>query len=416
MKQLKAYPQIYGFTIKWLLLAVCVGVLAGSASAFFLISLDWVTQYREKNFWLYYLLPLAGLLSGLLYYYAGKSVEAGNNLVIDEIAQPKKRIPWHMSPLVLIGTLLTHLVGGSAGREGTAVQMGASLADQLDRFFPFSSDDRRILLICGVSAGFASVFGTPLAGTIFALEVYRAGQMRFQALMPALFAALTAHLVCESWGARHTLYTVSDVVAITPINILLALLAGLVFAFAGWIFKLSVPFLKKYFNKIPYPPLRPVLGGLIVLVLLLSIGDFRLAGLGIPTIVESFSMPQSYTLVALKFLLTAITLAAGFKGGEVTPLFFIGATLGSALSIVIPLPVSVLAALGFVAVFAAAANTPVACVLMGIELFGGQNVVFIAVACVVAYMFSGQTSIYSSQRTGASKHVFRNRQTDKRLG
>lgn len=415
MKQLTAYLRIFSFTIKWLLVAGIVGIFAGSASAFFLISLDWLTEYRGENFWLYYLLPIVGLIIGLLYHYLGKSVEGGNNQIIDAIIHPRARIPWRMAPLVLIGTLLTHLVGGSAGREGTAVQMSGSLADQLNRIFPFEEKDRKILLICGVSAGFASVFGTPLAGTIFALEVFIIGRMRYEALIPALFAAVIADMACKALGATHTLYLVPDIAAVNPINLLFAIVAGLAFAFAGWLFSWSIPFFKQYFNRIQYPPVRPVLGGTIVLILLLSIGDFRLAGLGIPTIVESFSIQQSYSLVALKMLLTALTLAAGFKGGEVTPLFFIGATLGSALSVIIPLPISVLAAMGFVAVFSAAANTPIACVLMGIELFGAQNVVFIAIACLVAYLFSGHTGIYSSQIIGSAKHPVWNSHKNKNL-
>jgi len=409
------YIQLFGFTLKWLLIAGLVGILSGSASALFLISLSWLTDYREQNFWLYYLLPPAGLIVGLMYYYLGKSVEGGNNQLIDEIIQPQKRIPWHMTPLVLVGTLITHLVGGSAGREGTAVQMGGSLADQLSRFFPFSERDRKILLICGISAGFASVFGTPLAGTVFALEVYIIGRMRYEALIPALFAAVIADQACKLWGATHTNYLFDSITAVTPINLLLAFLAGIIFAFAGWLFNHSIPFFKPYFNRIPYPPLRPFAGGIIVLLLLLLINDFRVAGLGIPTIVESFVTPQPYYLFILKILLTSLTLASGFKGGEVTPLFFVGATLGSVLSLFIPLPVSLLATMGFVAVFAAAANTPIACILMGIELFGGQNAIFIAIACLMAYLFSGHSGIYSSQIIGTPKHLIWNSHKRKNL-
>jgi H+/Cl- antiporter ClcA len=266
-----------------------------------------------------------------------------------------------------------------------------------------------------VSAGFASVFGTPLAGTVFALEVYIIGRMRYEALIPSLFAAIIADLVCKTWGATHTHYSVAVLTSVTPINLMFALLAGLVFAFAGRLFNLSIPFLKPYFNKITYAPLRPMLGGIIVLILLLGINDFRIAGLGIPTILDSFTSQQPYNLFLLKILLTAITLASGFKGGEVTPLFFIGATLGSALSFFIPLPVSLLAAMGFVAVFSAAANTPLACVLMGIELFGGQNAIFIAVACLIAYLFSGHSGIYSSQIIGSPKHLIWNSHKRKNL-
>ena len=399
--------QIYlaGFILKWLIIAGITGAVAGSASALFLVSLDWVGNYREANRWIYFLLPLAGFLIGIIYYYLGRTVEKGNNQIIDEIIQPRETISWRMAPLVLIGTLITHLTGGSAGREGTAVQMGGALADQLNRIFPLRKRDRKILLICGVSAGFASVFGTPLAGTIFALEVYIIGRMRYEALIPALFAALIADYVCTLWGVGHTHYLIQSLTEISWLNFLLAIGAGLIFALGGWLFNISIPFFKKYFNYISYPPLRPVAGGIILIALYFLINDFRFAGLGIDTISESFTTQQPFHFFLFKIILTAITLSSGFKGGEVTPLFFVGATLGSAISLFVPLPVDLLAAMGFVAVFAAAANTPLACVLMGIELFGSEQEVFIAIACLIAYLFSGHTGIYSSQLVGSPKHL-----------
>lgn len=411
----KTHLHILSFTLKWLLLAGIVGILSGSASAFFLIALDWATNYRETNFWIYYLLPVIGLLIGLLYHYFGKSIEKGNNQIIDEITQPQKRLPWHMAPLVLLGTLLTHLGGGSAGREGTAVQMGGSLADQLNHIFPFNARDRKILLICGISGGFASVFGTPLAGTVFALEVYIIGRMRYEALIPSLFAAIIADIICSMWGASHLHYSIQTITDISFKNLLITVLAGVIFAFAGWMFNKLIPLLKSFFDKIPYPPLRPFVGGIIVLIVLFSLKDFRLAGLGIPTIVESFTIAQPGYLFLLKILLTAITLSSGFKGGEVTPLFFIGASLGSALSLFLPLPTDLLAAMGFVAVFAAAANTPLACVFMGIELFGSQHALFIAIACFIAYLFSGHSGIYGSQVIGSPKHLLWTRHKGKNL-
>lgn len=388
-----------------MLIGGTVGVLSGSASAFFLFALNWATNYRENHSWLYYFLPLGGFIVGALYYYFGRTVEKGNNQIIDEIIQPQTRIPWIMAPLVLVGTLITHFVGGSAGREGTAVQMGGAIADQLNRIIPLKARDRRILLICGVSAGFASVFGTPLAGTIFALEVYIIGRMRYEALVPSLFAAVIGDIVCRNWGAPHLHFTISSLTKISVPNFLWAVCAGLVFALGGWLFNKSIPFFKLIFNKIAFPPLRPVAGGIILLILLFIISDYRFMGLGLPTISESFTRQQPLHFFLVKILFTTITLSAGFKGGEVTPLFFIGATLGSAISLFIPLPTDLLAAMGFVAVFAAAANTPIACVLMGIELFGGEHATFIAIACLIAYLFSGHSGIYSSQLIGSPKHL-----------
>ncbi|WP_207533812.1 chloride channel protein [Desertivirga arenae] len=411
----KGLPDLLLFTFKWLGLATLVGILAGSASALFLISLAEATSIRQENSWLFYFLPVAGLLVGLIYYYLGKDVEKGNNQIIDEVIEPQQKISWRMAPLVLIGTLLTHVAGGSAGREGTAVQMGGSLADQLNHFFQFSLSDRRTLLVCGVSAGFASVFGTPLAGTVFALEVYIIGKMRYESLIPALFAAITGDFICKLWGAHHTHYHISSSTELTVIPFLLAIAAGLIFALGGWLFTNAIPFFKQFFNKVSFPPLRPFVGGIILVVLFLVIDKGRFAGLGVETIVESFSRRQPLYFFLLKILLTSLTLASGFKGGEVTPLFFVGATLGSAIALFIPLPADLLAAMGFVAVFAAAANTPLACILMGIELFGSEHSIFIAIACIIAYLFSGHTGIYSSQQVGSPKHAIWGLHKRKRL-
>lgn len=411
----KGLPDLLLFTLKWLGLAALIGILAGSASALFLISLAKVTNIRQDNSWLFYCLPIAGFLVGLLYHHFGKEVEKGNNQIIDEVIEPRQKISWRMTPLVLIGTLLTHLVGGSAGREGTAVQMGGSLADQFSHLFPGNPEDRRTLLICGVSAGFASVFGTPLAGTVFALEVYIIGRMRYESLIPALFAALTADLVCSLWGAHHTQYQIGTSTELAAVPLFYAIAAGLIFAFGGWLFTNAIPFFKKYFQKLQYPPVRPFIGGIVLLLLFTVLDKTRFGGLGVDTIVESFGRQQPLHFFLIKILLTSLTLASGFKGGEVTPLFFVGATLGSAISLFIPLPVDLLAAMGFVAVFAAAANTPLACILMGIELFGSEHGVFIAVACLVAYLFSGHTGIYSSQLIGSPKHSMWRIQKGKRL-
>lgn len=391
------------FTFKWLLIALTAGVLAGSASAWFLLSLETVTGWRGQHPGLIWLLPLAGLLIGCMYHFYGKEVVKGNNQLIEEIQNPRKIIPLVMAPLVYLGTVITHLFGGSAGREGTAVQMGGAFADQLTRVFRLRSRDRKVVLICGISAGFASVFGTPLAGAVFGLEVFVIGSMVYGAILPCFLSAVIADLVCRAWGAGHTPYAVSMVPELGAAGILLSVAAGILFGMTARGFAGLNHFLADVFRRIQFPPLRPFAGGLLLLLLFWMIGDPRYQGLGIPAITEAFSVQQNWYVFLVKLGLTALTLGAGFKGGEVTPLFFIGATLGSALSVVFPLPVSLLAAMGLTAVFAGAANTPIACVLLGIELFGADSAVYIAIACVVSYLFSGHTGIYGSQVIGHSK-------------
>jgi H+/Cl- antiporter ClcA len=390
--------------IKWLIIIIASGALIGSASAFFLTALNWVTNYREANVWIISLLPLAGLTIGFTYYYWGKKAVKGNNLLLEEYHEPKKAIPFIMAPLVLFGTLVTHLFGGSAGREGTAVQMGGAIADRLTSPFRLRQQDRQIIIIIGISAGFASVFGTPLAGAIFALEVMALRRMRFDALLPSLLAAYIADYTCRLWGVPHTHYNIAAIPYIDVATTLWVILAGALFGLTAWLFSKFSHLFSGMFSYIKYPPLRPFIGGIIIAATVWAMGTTKYIGLGIPTIVDAFNteLPQ-YDFI-IKLLLTTLTLSAGFKGGEVTPLFFIGAALGNALGFYIPLPLALLAGMGFVAVFAGATNTPFACTIMGMELFGWQCGLYTGIACIIAYLCAGHTGIYTSQATG-TKHL-----------
>lgn len=399
------YPLLL-YSIKWILISACIGGIVGSASALFLLTLDWATNYREAHTAIIWLLPIAGFIIGIMYLYVGSSVSKGNNQILEEFYTPKQKIPFRMAPLIFLGTIITHLFGGSAGREGTAVQMGAAIADQIRAMFRLKQRDRNTILVLGVSAGFASVFGTPMAGAVFAIEVMIIGRMRYDALLPSILVALVAHYVCTLFPVHHTHYAILEVPAFSAEFILWIVLCGLLFGITARVFAaLTSTFTTLFSNLFRYAPIRPLVGGAIIALVVYSIGTTKYIGLGIPTIQAAFTNELPWFDFAVKILFTAFTLGAGFKGGEVTPLFFIGATLGNALAWFVPLPYALLAGMGFVAVFAGATNTPIACTFMGIELFGIDAGIYIALACITAYFFSGHTSIYGSQIIGSPKHA-----------
>lgn len=394
-----------GTMLEWLLLGALVGVACGIASAIFLFALGEATDFRTGHEALVYALPVAGLAIGLVYERWGAPIRGGNNLVLDTLHEDRAQIPLRMGPMVLVGTVLTHLFGGSAGREGTAVQMGASLADVVAHRFRVGKRTRRQILAAGIAGGFGSVFGTPIAGTMFGLEVACVGRMDYGAVFPALVAATVGDLVTRGLGIHHTAYPAPAPLAVTPLVLAKWAVLGLAVAATSVAFIELTHRLKKLFERrFARLPIRMMMGGLCVVAMWKLVGTSDYLGLGVPTIVRAFSDDHlAFYAFAAKLVFTAVTLAAGFLGGEVTPLFFVGAALGNAMAPVLGLPLDLAAGVAMAAVFGTCANTPFALSIMAVEIMGASVVPHVVVVSVVAYLMSGHRGIYPAQRIAFRK-------------
>jgi H+/Cl- antiporter ClcA len=393
--------RLLASTVRWIVWGAVVGLIAGVAAFVFLRSLEWATDTRIDHPALLLGLPAAGLVVGLTYHYLGGRSGGGNALLIDEIHEPRTWLPRRMAPLVLASTIVGHLFGASIGREGTAVQMAGSLTDSAARVARLGPAERRVLLIASIAGGFGAVFGVPVAGTIFALEVQTVGRIRFDALVPAFVAAITGDLVVRGLGYEHDGLPAIGDVSVDAALLAKCAIAGVAFGLTAIVFTDLTHALRQMMARlVSWPPLRPMLGG-IVLVALVAVPDGRAyLGLSTPLVADALAGGAGVAAgaFALKLLFTSVSLGTGFQGGEVTPLFVMGATLGVSLAHVLDVPVALLAAVGFVAVFAGASNTPLACTVMAAELFGSAIVVPAAAACIVSYVISTERSIYESQR------------------
>ncbi len=398
-------PQVRG-VLRWVALGASVGVLCGAASAAFLHLLELATRTREAHPNLVYALPVAGLGIGLIYRRWGLKILGGNNLVLDTVHDDSPELPLRMAPMVLLGTVLTHLFGGSAGREGTAVQMGASLADFFSHRLKLDADTRRELLMAGIAGGFGSVFGTPAAGAVFGLEVVVVGRVGYAALVPALVASVVGDQVTRGLGVVHTAYPAVTALPLTALTLAKWLAFGAAVAGVATLFVEATHLLKGWLGRrVPSLPLRLALGGAAVVLLWKTTGTDDYLGLGVPGILRAFHDTElSSFAFLLKVAFTVVTLGAGFLGGEVTPLFFIGAALGNLLGRLLGLPLDLAAGVGLAATFAAAANTPLALSLMAVELMGAPVLPHVLIVSVMAYLLTGHRGIYPSQRLERLKH------------
>ena len=393
--------------VRWVALAVVIAIFSGLLSAAFIVSLDWTTDTREARDWLIFTLPLCGLIVGCSYHYFGRGLERGSNLIIDQVHNQSEWIPFRLTPLIFFGSLISHLGGGSTGREGAAIQLAAGVTDPISKRLRLNSSDRSLMLITAIAAGFGSVFGVPVTGAIFALEVQRVGRVRYDALVPAFVASFVGDAVVRGLGVDHTHFPdIAEVNWTFPIAwqvTIFGLLAGLL----ALLFVRLTHFIKDQSKKyIAWYPARPFIGGIIVASLIVIFGWRDYSGISVPLALEAMNGSTDGQW-AVKLGLTALTLGTGFVGGEVIPLFVIGALAGAMYANVIGANIALFAIIGSVAVLAGAANTPLACSLLGVELFGGNGIILFALVCASAYTASGHTGIYHAQKISASKDSLR---------
>ncbi len=406
MQPPKASHPIFRMPLRWLFLILSIGISAGLSSALFLWSLDIATSTFTRNPQLIYGLPAAGGLIAYITYWAGSAANQGNNFIIRAIKGSLERVPLVMAPLILITTLLTHLCGGSAGREGTAVQMSGSLADSLLSRFAIPQSERSVYLRAAMAAGFSAVFGTPFAGAVFGMEVSKVRQhLHMQSFVPCLAASLVGDITCRLTGVGHAHYSLIDIPKLSPMGFLWLPVCGVAIGLLGIVFIEGQHFLAKLGpDNAGAWKLRPVFGGVVVLILTLIIGTNRFNGLGLPLIADALSGATiPVWTFAIKLAFTVITLGSGLKGGEVTPLFCIGALFGNAFATVTGQDQKLYAGLGFVSLFAAAAKVPLTCWMLALELFGPRLSLIAIIVLGIAYLVSGRRSIYAAQWEASSE-------------
>lgn len=380
----------------WTPLVLATSLLAGLSSFILLTSIDIVSILFSKNPQLVWGLPFCGVFITYLYQRFGKDANLGGNLLYLELNKVNSQISWVTAPLVYIASALTHLFGGSAGREGVAVQMTLSLTDQFQKFFHIEHQQRQILLKTAVAAGFSSVFGTPLAGALFALESPRSNSPLFKSILPCLASALLANTLMLQLGILHSNYKIDAILSYDLFLFLKIAFAGICFGITARYFSSLLLLSKKVFSKFGAYS-AAILAALIVISFSYLWPAERYNGLGLEIIQMSFNKALGFDIFIKKAILTITTIAGGFKGGEVTPLFAIGSSLGSALSGSLSAPVALLAASGFISVFAGCVHAPWACAIMGAEIFGFEYLPFFIICCLVSNKFSGKIGIYTAQ-------------------
>lgn len=391
--------------LKWIIVSGVIGVAVGWVGTAFAFGMEYVTEFRTEYPMLILGLPIGGVLIAFLYHVARRNHDSGTNGVLAAVRSEVK-LPARMAPLIFASTLITHLFGGSSGREGAALQMGGSIGNWFGRLFRMNKADEKTIIMCGMSACFAALFGTPMAAAFFAMEVVNVGIMYYAALVPCVFSALVASGVARAWGVESEAMTILEIPEFTIVATMKIMLLAVLCAVVSVAFcKLLHLIGRKGREWFPNPYIRVVVAGLIIIVItaLLQTTDYMGTGMHIieKSIVEGEAKPEAFLL---KMILTALTLGAGYKGGEIVPSFFIGATFGCFVGELVGLSPSLCAAVGMIAVFCGVTNSPITSLFIAFELFGMKALPFFLLGVAISYRLSGYHSLYDTQKIVYSKY------------
>lgn len=388
---------------KWVLLSVLVGLVGGALGSVFHLLIDYVTELRVEKGFLLYFLPVGGLLIAAIYHLFSSKGKIDTNRVIISVRKDEK-VPFVMMPLIFVSTVITHMLGGSAGREGAALQLGGSLGYNFGKLFRLNEKDIHIIIMAGMGAVFAALFGTPLTAAIFAIEVVTVGVIHYGAIVPCTIASLTAYLVSGMFGLTGVRFTEVLFGEVTPKGLVQVALLAILCAVVSILFCFVMKKCEHIMDKILHNRyLRIFIGGMMIVVLSILLGTRDYNGAGMDVITRAMNGDANGEAFLLKIIFTAITISAGFKGGEIVPAFFIGSTFGCVAGPLLGLDASFAAAIGFIALFCGVVNCPIASIILSIEVFGAQGLLYFALACAITYMMSGYYGLYHSQKIMCSK-------------
>lgn len=396
IKDLKAF-------VKWIAISLVVGILVGLVGVIFHFSIDYVTEIREENSWILFLLPIAGVFIAWLYKVMAAENDRGTDFVLVSI-RSNENIPLKTAPLIFISTVITHFVGGSAGKEGAALQLGSSISNKIGEILKLDENDMHTMSMCGMSAAFAALFGTPVTAAVFSLEVVSIGIMHYSALVPCILAAVTGSLVASAFGVAPEKFLLRGVPTVGALSIGKVIILSILCAFISILFCFIMKKVHHSYDKyIKSRYIKGLVGGAFVLVLTIIIGNGDYNGGGMNIVEHAIAGKVFIGAFLLKILFTAFTLGAGFKGGEIVPSFFTGATFGNVAAKIVGLNPSFGAGIGMVAVFCGVTNCPISSLILSVEMFGTEEILFFAIVCGVSYMLSGYTGLYSEQKIVYSK-------------